>query len=37
MHRRGADADAIDMMGRAPFEMAESDAVRCLLGGPDPR
>lgn len=33
----GADPDAVDAMGRQPYEMAEDDEVRALLGGPDAR
>ncbi len=28
---------AVDVMGRQPYEMADSDDVRALLGGPDTR
>ncbi|KXZ54426.1 hypothetical protein GPECTOR_5g8 [Gonium pectorale] len=33
----GADPEAVDMMGRQPYEMANSEDVRSLLGGPDSR
>ena len=35
--RAGADHGAADWEGRLPFELAEDDDVRLLLGGPDPR
>ncbi|KAG2445106.1 hypothetical protein HYH02_008973 [Chlamydomonas schloesseri] len=33
----GADTENVDMMGRQPYEMAEVEEVRQLLGGPDAR
>ncbi|GLC46083.1 hypothetical protein PLESTM_001823500 [Pleodorina starrii] len=33
----GADTEAVDMMGRQPYEMAVSEEVRSRLGGPDAR
>ncbi len=33
----GAKADVTDGQGRAPYEYAEDDDVRTLLGGPDSR
>ena len=33
----GADPEVFSMDGRLPYEMAEDDAVRTLLGGPDQR
>lgn len=33
----GADTKRIDGTGRVPYEHAELDDVRLLLGGPDPR
>ncbi len=35
--RRWGRAQAADFAGRVPYELASSDAVRLLLGGPDPR
>jgi hypothetical protein len=32
-----ADTEAVDMMGRLPYEMAADEDVRQLLGGPDAR
>ncbi|GIL69469.1 hypothetical protein Vretimale_13583 [Volvox reticuliferus] len=33
----GADTEAVDLMGRQPYEMANDEDVRSLLGGPDAR
>ncbi|PRW58881.1 ankyrin repeat [Chlorella sorokiniana] len=33
----GADTGFSDLQGRMPYEMAESDEIRALLDGPDPR
>ncbi|GFR46743.1 hypothetical protein Agub_g8366 [Astrephomene gubernaculifera] len=33
----GADTEAVDVMGRQPYEMANEEEVRALLGGPDAR
>ncbi|KAG2430804.1 hypothetical protein HXX76_009780 [Chlamydomonas incerta] len=33
----GADTENVDTMGRQPYEMAEIEEVRQLLGGPDAR
>ena len=33
----GAATDTMDGMGRVPYECADSDDVRQLLGGPDSR
>ncbi|KAJ9508528.1 hypothetical protein QJQ45_012063 [Haematococcus lacustris] len=35
--QHGAHTDPVDMAGRVPYEMAASDDLRALLGGPDPR
>ncbi|GFH23859.1 ANK_REP_REGION domain-containing protein, partial [Haematococcus lacustris] len=34
--QHGAHTDPVDMAGRVPYEMAASDDLRALLGGPDP-
>ena len=34
---RGAKTDIMDGSGRVPYECADSDDVRTLLGGPDAR
>ncbi len=33
----GLYVQCVDMMGRVPYEMAEDDNIRVILGGPDPR
>ena len=34
---RGAAPDIADASGRVPYELADSDQIRTLLGGPDGR
>ena len=34
---RGASKDIMDATGRVPYELADADEIRTLLGGPDGR